>query len=131
MTEQGLSGCEKCFQADAEAMDKARVKFARIARLVDESHFDISILACPACGQHWVSIFTEWIDWQDGDDPQYISELPVTEKESKMLIAGGKEIEKKVELLGRKRRHLRVDHPKGGPRRIGWSDFALLIGPHD
>ncbi len=44
-------------------MDQARLKFTPVAKLVDESHFDISILACPVCGQRCVSIFTEMIDF--------------------------------------------------------------------
>ena len=39
--------------------------------LIDESHFSISILRCPECSQRFVSIFTELIDWEDGDDSQY------------------------------------------------------------
>jgi len=33
------------------------------AELIDESHVHVAILACGQCGQRFVSVFTETIDW--------------------------------------------------------------------
>src|ERR1700722_13185957 len=93
-------GCDKCFKADAQAMALAKTKLKFVARLVDESHFMVSILACPACGQRCVSIFTETIDWTGGDDSQYVSVLPVTLQESKSLQAGCDDLIARIQELG-------------------------------
>jgi hypothetical protein len=120
-----------CFQADAQTMAQARRKFVHVARLADESHFGVNILACPACGQRCISIFTEMIDWAGGDDPQYVSVVPVTLQESEMLLAGGHDLTACIESLGHDRQFLQVDYPKGGPQAVRWVNGGLLIGPHD
>src|ERR671932_749084 len=56
-------GCELCWPADARAAWVARGGLTRLEGLVDESHFIVTILACPRCDQRYVSIFTETIDW--------------------------------------------------------------------
>lgn len=124
-------GCEKCFKADAQAMALAKTKFKFIARLADESHFMVSILACPACGQRCLSIFTEMIDWTGGDDSQYVSVLPIMLEESQALEASSENLEDRIEALGRDRAHLRDDHPTGGLRQVFWATKGLRIGPHD
>jgi hypothetical protein len=124
-------GCEQCFKADAEAMARAKTKFKFIARLVDESHFMMSILACPRCGQRCVSIFTEMIDWTGGDDSQYVTVLPITEPEAQELLAGGDDLAARVEALGCDRPYWRDDNPTGGPRKVYWASGGLWIGPHD
>ena len=131
VTAAGPFGCRQCFQADAETMARARPELICIAPLVDQSHFDISILVCPACRQRCVNIFTETIDWEGGDDPQLVSILPVTQAESVMLIASGKDLIASIESLGRERQHLQDAYLKGGSRRIRWVVGGLRIGPHD
>lgn len=46
---------------------------------LDESHLDIGLIRCPACGRRALRIWMELIDWQDGDDSQacIIVPLPV------------------------------------------------------
>lgn len=114
-------GCGRCFQASAEEADDARHHFAELALLVDDSHRIVRILQCPHCGQRCFSVFTEEIDWNDGDDAQYWSLLPVTEEESARLIAQGEDV--KIQSIGpfnTARRCLNIDHPTGGPRRVFW-----------
>jgi hypothetical protein len=96
--------------------------------LVDESHFHLQILACEICRQTYLSVFTERVDWVDGDDPQSWSLLPLTRQETAGLS------EKRVPLtgpalerIGPGRRCLRVDHPKASPRRIFWSTGLYII----
>ncbi|MGA2229968.1 MAG: hypothetical protein ABSH22_03495 [Tepidisphaeraceae bacterium] len=127
----GEFGCEQCFKADAQAMALAKTKFRLLARLVDEEHFIVSILACPECGQRCVSIFTETIDWVGGDDSQYVSVLPITEEEAAALVASGNDLVKRIEALGRGRPVWRDDDPTGGPRRIWWGKEGLWIGGLD
>jgi len=124
-------GCEHCFKADAESMARAKPKFNFIARLVDESHFIVSILACPACSQRCLSIFTETIDWTGGDDSQLVRVLPITPQESGSLQKSGDDLIPQIESLGRDRPYLLDNHPTGGPRQVRWIKGALWIGPHD
>ena len=63
-------GCERCWPPIADAAWEARGGLTHVAELIDDSHFHVMILACPCCTQRFVSIFTETIDWEDGDDPQ-------------------------------------------------------------
>jgi len=125
-------GCGRCFQASAEEAEEARNRFEIIAWLVDESHYGLSIRACPHCGQRCIDVFTEVIDWSGGDDAQYWSYLPLTFEESEHLIARGKDVRPaEVELLGRDRRYLMVDFPTGKPKRVRWAQGPLWIGFHD
>jgi hypothetical protein len=124
-------GCEQCFKADAEAMARAKNKFNEIARLVDEEHFIIRLLSCPACGQRCVSVFTESIDWSGGDDAQYVSVLPITAEEAELLQKSGENLTARINAMGCDRRHWRDDSPTGGPRKIQWDSGGLYIGPHD
>jgi hypothetical protein len=125
-------GCDQCFRCSAEQAAQARQNFVGIAALVDESHFIVSIRACPHCGQHFVSLVTELIDWAQGDDAQYSSLLPLTEEESQELILQGEQLNpRRLEELGRERRFLQIDFPTGKPKRVAWANGRLAIGPHD
>lgn len=131
MTDEAKFGCEGCWPAEAGAAWKARDALDRVAELVDESHFGVRILACPRCAQRFVWIFTETIDWVDGEDPQYCTLLPLTEAEAAELTGqGASTIERKLAALGPGRRSLRSDFPKGKPRRIHWGK-GLSVWPHD
>ena len=124
-------GCDICWPADAGAAWGARGGLTRLEELIDESHFSVAILICPRCGQRHVSIFTEMIDWEDGNDPQYWTLMPITEVEAEGLIRQGASLnEVSLDALGRGRRALRRDHPKAGPPRVFWGS-GVLVGPHD
>ena len=124
-------GCAHCWPESAEAAWEASRGFATRAELIDESHFHVTIRACGACGQAFVSVFTEMIDWTDGEDPQYWSLLPLTEAEATELIRRGAEVtERELNATGPGRRCLRRDYPKGEPPRIDWG-AGLRVGPHD
>jgi len=89
------------------------------------------ILACPHCAQRFVSVFTEMIDWRDGDDPQYWTLLPITEAEAADLVRDGDALtETTLNSLGSGRRCLRIDHPKGAPKKIFWAT-GMRVGLHD
>jgi len=121
-------GCDCCCPADAEAAWTARDSLKRVSELIDESHCHVMILACGACSQRFISVFTETIDWADGEDPQYWTLLPITGEEAadiSMLPA-----ESKLNSLGPGRRCLRHDHPKGEEASIFWGT-GIWVGPHD
>jgi hypothetical protein len=114
-------GCERCWPASADAAWEARAGLDSEQELIDESHLHVTIRACRSCSQRFVSIFNETVDWVDGDDPQYWTLLPVTAAEAANLTAqGGSVTEMGLNALGRGRRCLRHDHPKGAPARSYW-----------
>ena len=124
-------GCERCWPAAADAAWQARGRLTHLAELIDESHFHVMILSCPGCTQRFVSVFTETIDWADGDDPQYWTLLPITEAESADLIQHRDSLpESMLRALGPGRRALRLDHPKASAQRIFWGT-GMSIGHHD
>ena len=124
-------GCESCWPAAAEAAWQARRTLFRAFELIDESHFHVLILACPGCGQRFLSIFTETIDWDDGDDSQYWTLMPVTEAEAvELRRQPGPLDESQIEAVGAGRRCLRRAHPKGEKSGISWGN-SIFIGMYD
>lgn len=103
-------GCATCCPAEPESAWEARDRLKRAAELIDDSHFHVMILKCPACWQEFVSVFAEMIDYVDGEDPQYWSLLPITKAESASLRA--RVSEAMLNSLGPDRRCLQRDHPK-------------------
>ena len=124
------AGFERCWPASPEAAWEARSKLQHDAELIDESHFHAMILACPSCTQRFLSVFTETIDWADGEDPQYWTLLPITESEAAGLAQQGIPGEAALNALGPDRRSLRRDFPKGADPRAYWST-GMRVGPHD
>ena len=48
----------------------------------DDSHLMRKLLKCKECGQLYFYEFYEEIDWQEGNDPQYRTWIPVEDAES-------------------------------------------------
>ncbi len=124
-------GCERCWPPVAKAAWQARGLLTTSAELIDESHFHVTIRVCPECGQRFVSVFTETIDWSEGDDPQYWTLLPVTEAEAVALVQQGDSLtETKLDEVGVGRRCLMRNRPKGEEEQVFWGT-GMRIGPHD
>jgi hypothetical protein len=71
------------------------------------------------------------IDWEDGNDPQYWTLMPITEAEAEGLIQQEASLrEMSLNGLGRGRRALIRHHPKAGPPRMFWGS-GVLVGAHD
>jgi len=114
-------GCANCWPPSADEAWEARSSLPVTAELIDESHFHVTLRKCPACAQSFVSIFTETIDWVDGDDPQYWTLKPITPAEAADLVPqGGSLTEASIDALGSGRRCLQHDHPKGEEARSYW-----------
>jgi len=122
-------GCEHCWPESAEAAWAARSARRIEAELIDESHFIVTIQVCSVCSQRFVSVFTETIDWVDGEDPQYRTLLPITDLECAALKADGVS-EARLNALGPDRRSLRHDFPKGGLAR-SYRGKGITVGRHD
>jgi hypothetical protein len=124
-------GCEHCWPADAGTAWGARGALIHGAELIDESHFHVMILGCPRCSQSFVSVFTETIDWEGGDDPQYWTLLPITAAEAAALVQQRDSLtETELQSLGPRRRCLRLDHPKRAAPRTFWAT-GVYVGMHD
>jgi hypothetical protein len=78
--------CEHCWPASPDAAWESRLALDWQVDLIDESHFHVMILACRSCTQSFVSVFTETIDWVDGQNPQYCMLLPLTEEEATGVV---------------------------------------------
>lgn len=121
-------GCARCIPDPPQK--PSALPLRRVAALIDEPHFIVSIRACTACGQQFVSIFTERIDWKHGEDPQCSTLLPLTPDEAKAAVAAGEEVDlRALERLALSRPFLRDDWPDG-PRTLAHL-CGVLIGPHD
>ncbi|CAM4205033.1 hypothetical protein KIPE111705_44995 [Kibdelosporangium persicum] len=113
-------GCEQCYGEDAEAVLEYCVKNLETTRsIVSDSHFIVSLRRCPECGQQFVTIFTEFVDWRGGDDAQYFDIVPVTPVEAKYIV-DAKDLVEDLGALGHRRRHVSKDWPTGGTKRITW-----------
>lgn len=124
-------------QSDDAPVAVASVRRAPLVRdLIDESHRHVVLRRCP-CGQAWLSVFTELIDWSGGDDSQAWMHVPLDDAEAARL-AGLVMPEPRHTIdhaawpeLQRPRRHLRVLYPRGGERNCSWGEGAIPILPHD
>jgi hypothetical protein len=122
-------GCDVCWPPSAAAAWEARGKLADVASPVDDSHLLVSVLLCPGCTQRFVYVFLEFVDWADGDDPQYCTLLPVTEAEAAELAEGDRSaVVARVNALPPTRRCLQHDSPKGEPVRTDWGRGIMITG---
>lgn len=124
-------GCAHCAPADAEAAARVARTLDLAHRLIDDSHYIVSLLQCRRCGQGYLSVFTETIDWIGGKDPQYRTLLPITRAEARMLASRGEDLtNSELNALGPQRRSLCIDFPRDGGKRVFWHR-GLFVGPHD
>ena len=121
-------GCEQCWPDSTDAAWAAIQKADRGDELSDDSHCHIMLRVCSHCSQHFLWVFTEKIDWADGEDPQHWAVLPLTEAEVKSRSYPL--TYDPATPLHPERRSLQVDFPKGEGMRIFWST-GLFIGSHD
>lgn len=120
--------CRSCAHDDAAAFWGAVKSFKVERELADESHFHATVLLC-SCGDRFVKVFTETIDWVNGEDPQYWTVMPVTAAEAAAL-APGDGLEAALAALGPDRRSLRRDFPSNAEPRLCWG-VGMALGPHD
>ena len=99
---------------------------------INESHFLVKLRTCPACGQRFLWVMTELIDWQEGEDPIERTVLPLTTGEVDELssMAETTLTEAHLNTLGTGRRCLRYSWPKNVEPAVFWST-GLRVGPHD
>ncbi len=124
-------GCACCFGEDPVTAWASLSQAELVADLIEESHLDVSVVVCGACGQRFVKVFTERIDWQNGDDPQDWLVVPVTDAESERILARGESVSSAdLAPLGVRRQLLRT-WPSAGPKDTFWIEGTPFIPPHD
>jgi hypothetical protein len=125
-----MTGCPACIPAEPPSHSDALV-LDYVARLVDESHYTVSIRVCPSCGQDFLRVFTERIDWAGGEDPQRITVLPITHEEAAAFVAAGDDVnEVELSRMGVQRRFLEFDWPSGQPMHSRYTT-GPLVARHD
>lgn len=81
----------------------------------DESHLFRYLLECKDCGQLYFYEFYEEIDWEEGNDPQYTTYIPVE------TAGEAEELNKKSNLeLLRVTPRLQDDFLQDGTKTIRW-----------
>ncbi len=130
--EKATFGCPQCLPEDAHAASEAMEHIQIDQALIQESHFSIKLRSCPTCRQAFVSVFTERIDWQDGEDPPRWIVMPLTADEVLRLTAHQEPgaLERNVQFIAPDRQSLCLDHPKGEPSKTFWMR-GIRIGRHD
>lgn len=125
-------GCSRCWPDTPEAAWAARLEHERVAHLIAESHFVVSILRCLACDQHFVSIFTETIDWEGGNDPQYVTVMPLTNEEAARLLNLRDQLgEADLNALPSERRSLSQNWPEYAKESALTWGRGVYVGRHD
>ena len=122
-----------CLGDDCLAAKEAIRKAKRTVELVDESHFMVSIEQCVRCGQQFLTLFCERVDWADSDDPQVIVAVPISEDEVQRLQAANVAADENaiLEIVANERRFLYHDMPKGAAETLAWKTGPLFIPGHD
>lgn len=103
-----------------------------VRKLVDESHLSIWLLECPDCGQPYVHVFTELIDWVDSEDSQSVVYCRLNDREvERLLTEDGDPVEDRLVKLDIHRRMLWWINPKGCEPLLEWRESPLIVLPHD
>ena len=123
-------GCQHCWPPAADEAETARRSLTKVADLVAESHFSIRVFVCDACSQHFLSVFTETVDWDGGEDPMYWTTVPLRLNEWAALQLVGSSPEAFIRSFDPNRRCLKYDFPKGQPASNYWG-HGIVIRPHD
>lgn len=123
-------GCDKCWSADASEAWEAVQSTPIEMYLIDESHYIVSIRACPSCSQRYLQVTTETVDWKDGEDPIYRTIIPIDNAERVRLTTSKPLDTSVIEAVGTRRCSLKYAWPKGQDPSTYWGT-GVQVGPHD
>jgi hypothetical protein len=124
--------CPSCHDADPRRAWERSRQLVVVARLIDESHFSVTLARCPACGQVYASTFSERIDWSRGNDPQDWLVLPLDAAEAQRLSAAPADaVEAALNALPPRRHLLRWFAREATTPEAGWRDGVVWVAPHD
>lgn len=130
-----VCACDDRSAGAAEALEAVRAGPV-VLGLIDEPHLIVQLRRC-RCGRAWLSIFTERIDWVNGDDPQRREYYPLGEPEVVRVLARAAEGPVDEAFLlrlgaGPHRRVLVRDWPGGAAApEVKWGWGIVSIAGHD
>ncbi len=128
--EPATFGCASCYGTDAETV-LAYYQSGGLEideRLSDDSHFGVTIRHCTRCQQSFLFVFTELVDWQGGEDDQYVDVVPISASEMAELLQRSSDLPF-LGSLGVGRRRLSTAWPRGAEKTIEWRTGAFAIVP--
>jgi len=124
-------GCAACHGDDAVAV-VAYYQSGGLEideRLSDDSHFGVTIRHCTRCQQRFLYVFTEFVDWQGGEDDQYTEVVPISAAEAAEALQRASDLQF-LGSLGIGRRRLSTAWPRAAKEKaIGWCTGAFAIFP--
>ena len=95
--------------------------FELIDTYADDSHLRRYLLKYRECGQLYFFEFYEWIDWENGNDPQYSKYIPVTTMDDVEMLKNASPFD-----LLQFSPSLNIDFPKDGKApTIYWAGIAF------
>ena len=124
------TGCDKCWAPEAATAWDVIKNVPIEARLIDEAHYIVQIRVCSSCGQNYLQVTTEVVDWQDGEDPISRTVIPIDDEERARLLAAQPLDTATIEGIGIGRQSLRYDWPKGEEPALFWGT-GVRVGIHD
>ena len=130
MCRNTLLGCKYCYSTDANTAFELVLKTRVNNNLISESHLSVRLRKCKHCGQQYLVIFNEKIDWEHGEDPQHWKVLPISIDESKLILSSEKRNEQDlfqtIELIAIGRTTLNMEWPKKQNQRVSWGKGLFL-----
>lgn len=119
-----------CRSEDVHTARTAITACKCIAEIIDDSHFRVAVLRCD-CGQHFLYVFTEEIDWENGEDPQAWLRVPLSNAEAARAASYDPDTIEDFIMGLSSRRHLRSVFPSIGASSEQWINGPIVILPHD
>jgi hypothetical protein len=119
-------GCRRCYGEDPQTVWVYYEEGLVVEQeLVGDSHFLVQLRRCAECGQRFVWIFGEVVDWERGDDAQPREIVPVSAAEADAV---GKLNHPSLAALGFDRRYLETDWPTDvADPSVEWSTGELWL----
>jgi len=125
--------CKVC-RCDSDDPAQAEQAWKNERSIEDESHFSAWLVQCHSCDRRALRVFTELIDWQDGDDSMASMIVPLSDDEFQAARSFQSE-DDIIQLFERKSpcKFLLRIFPKGfkGQPAWEWSEGKAHILPHD
>src|SRR5206468_4212166 len=74
-----------CHLLTQQTLDRETLGLDKFESLVHSSHFAVDLCRCRDCGQVYVEVFWEIVDWSGGDDDMWQFYVPVSDEETERL----------------------------------------------
>jgi chorismate-pyruvate lyase len=124
-------GCATCWPDDALTASTWTPAGNAAETLVDDSHFMVHLAQCDLCGQRYVSIFCETIDWAHGNDPQTSIRFAVTDQHAgELRTCDDRSIGRALARIGSTTRRIEAWWPSNGSTSPHWAEGPFRLPPH-